>query len=156
VTPQFASTVFPLIWLLRHGDAENGEGKPDAERELTEKGERQSRDAGKALKALGVEIDVCLTSPKVRAKQTAELACEPLGCPVEEDDRLSGGDFDPLKLAAGRGEVMLVGHEPDFSGAVAMVTGSRVKMKKGGIAAVDDHILHVLLRPKDLKRIASG
>jgi phosphohistidine phosphatase len=143
-----------VIWLLRHGDAEAGEGKPDADRELTEKGERQSVAAGKALKALGVELDVCLTSPKIRAKRTAELACQALDCAVEEDDRLAGGDFDPLELAAGRGEVMLVGHEPDFSQAVALVTGSRVKMKKGGIAAIDDHILHVLLRPKDLKGIA--
>ena len=145
-----------MIWLLRHGDAEDGEGKPDAERDLTEKGERQSGDAGRALKALGVQIDVCITSPQVRAKRTAELACQPLDCPVEEDDRLAGGDFDPLELAAGRGEVMLVGHEPDFSGAVALVTGSRVKMKKGGVAALDDHILHLLLRPKDLKAIAGG
>ena len=145
-----------MIWLLRHGDAEAGEGKPDAERELTDKGEKQSVAAGKALKTLGVELDVCLTSPKVRAKRTAELACESLDCAVEEDDRLAGGDFDPLEVAAGRGEVMLVGHEPDFSQAVALVTGSRVKMKKGGIAALDDHILHVLLRPKDLKQIAGG
>jgi phosphohistidine phosphatase len=145
-----------VIWLLRHGDAEDGEGKPDAERELTEKGERQSVAAGKALKTLGVELDVCLTSPKVRARRTAELACESLDCEVEDDDRLAGGDFDPLEVAAGRGEVMLVGHEPDFSSAVALVTGSRVKMKKGGIAALDDHILHLLLRPKDLKQIAGG
>jgi phosphohistidine phosphatase len=144
-----------VIWLLRHGDAEDGAGKPDAGRDLTEKGERQSRNAGRALKALGVQIDVCLASPKIRARRTAELACAPLGCPVEEDDRLAGGDFDPLELAAGRGEVMLVGHEPDFSSAVALVTGSRVKMKKGGIAAIDGHILHALLRPKDLKEIAS-
>jgi phosphohistidine phosphatase len=143
-----------VIWLLRHGDAEDGEGKPDAERELTKKGERQARDAGRALTELGVEIDVCLTSPKVRARQTAELACKELGAKVEEDERLSGGDFDPLKLAAGRGEVMMVGHEPDFSGAVALATGSRVKMKKGGIAAIDDHILHALYRPKDLSAIA--
>ena len=145
-----------MIWLLRHGDAEAGEGKPDADRELTEKGERQSVAAGRALRQLGVELDVCLTSPRVRAKRTAELACEQLGCPVEEDDRLRGGDFDPLEVAAGRGEVMLVGHEPDFSGAVALATGSRVKMKKGGIAAIDDHILHILLRPKDLKAIAGS
>ena len=145
-----------MIWILRHGDAEDGAGKPDAERDLTEKGERQSRDAGKALKELGVQIDVCLTSPKVRAKRTAELACEELGVPVEEDERLHGGDFDPMELAAGRDEVMLVGHEPDCSQAVALVTGSRVKMKKGGIAAVDDHILHSLLRPKDLRAIAEG
>ena len=143
-----------MIWLLRHGDAEDGAGKADAERELTEKGERQSRSAGRALQELGVELDVCLTSPKVRARRTAELACEALGCPVEEDGRLSGGDFDPLELAAGRGEVMLVGHEPDFSGAVALVTGSRVKFKKGGMAAIDDHLLHILLRPKDLRAIA--
>ena len=145
-----------MIWLLRHGDAEDGAGKPDAERELTEKGERQSRNAGKALKALGVELDVCLAVPKVRARRTAELACEALGTPIEEDERLAGGDFDPLELAAGRGEVMLVGHEPDFSSAVALVTGSRVKMRKGGIAAIDDHLLHVLMRPKDLRPIAGG
>jgi phosphohistidine phosphatase len=144
-----------VIWLLRHGDAEDGAGKPDAERELTEKGERQSRDAGRALKELGVELDVCVTSPKVRARDTARLACDELGAQLEEDERLAGGDFDPLELAAGRGEVMLVGHEPDFSGAVALVTGSRVKMKKGGIAAIDDHLLHALYRPKDLKRIAT-
>jgi phosphohistidine phosphatase len=143
-----------MIWLLRHGEAEDGAGKPDAERELTEKGERQSAAAGKALKELGVELDACLTSPKVRARRTAELACEQLGVTVEEDDRLKGGDFDPLEVAAGRGEVMLVGHEPDFSQAVALATGSRVKMKKGGIAAIDDHVLHLLLRPKELKAIA--
>jgi phosphohistidine phosphatase len=145
-----------VIWLLRHGDAEHSSGKPDGERELTEKGERQSRNAGKALKALGVELDVCLASPKVRARRTAELAGEALGTPIEEDDRLAGGDFDPLELAAGRGEVMLVGHEPDFSSAIALVTGSRVKMKKGGIAAIDDHLLHLLMRPRDLKAIAGG
>lgn len=145
-----------MIWLLRHGDAEDGDGKADVARELTEKGERQSRDAGRALKELGVELDVCLTSPKVRARRTAELACEALDCPVEEDERLAGGDFDPLELAAGRGDVMLVGHEPDFSGAVALVTGSRVKFKKGGVAALDDHILHLLMRPKDLRAIAES
>jgi phosphohistidine phosphatase len=143
-----------VIWLLRHGDAEDGAGKPDAERALTEKGERQSRDAGKALRKLDVKLDLCLTSPKVRARCTADLACESLDCQVEEDDRLAGGDFDPLELSAGRGEVLLVGHEPDFSGAIALVTGSRVKMKKGGVAALDDHLLHVLLRPKDLRAIA--
>jgi len=143
-----------VIWLLRHGDAEDGGGKADADRELTEKGEQQSVNAGRALKRVGVELDVCLTSPKLRAKRTAELACDVLGAEVEVDERLAGGDFDPLELAAGRGEVLLVGHEPDFSGAVAMVTGSRVKMKKGGIAAIDDHALHVLMRPKDLKAIA--
>jgi phosphohistidine phosphatase len=143
-----------VIWLLRHGDAEDGAGKPDAERELTAKGEHQARDAGRALAALGVPLDGCLSSPRVRARRTAELACESLGAAVEIDERLAGGDFDPFELAAGRGAILLVGHEPDFSRAVAIATGSRVKMKKGGIAALDDHLLHALLRPKDLGLIA--
>lgn len=143
-----------MIWILRHGDAEPHEGKPDADRDLTEKGEQQSVNAGRALKKLGVELNVCLTSPKLRAKRTADLACDVLGVQVEIDDRLKGGDFDPLELAAGRGEVMLVGHEPDCSQAVALATGSRVKMKKGGLAGFDDHVLHLLMRPKELRQIA--
>lgn len=143
-----------MIWLLRHGDAEDGAGKPDADRELTPKGERQSRDAGRALAALGAKLDLCIASPRVRAIDTARLACEALpGVEVEVDERLGGGDFDPLDLAAGRGEVLLVGHEPDFSRAIAAVTGSRVKLKKGGLAAIDDQLLHALLRPKDLTLI---
>jgi phosphohistidine phosphatase len=66
-----------MIWLLRHGDA--AEGSPDSERPLTDKGREQSRAVGAALKALGVEIDACLTSPKVRAAETARIACEQLG-----------------------------------------------------------------------------
>ena len=143
-----------MIWLLRHGDAEDGEGKPDADRELTKKGKRQSELAGLAIATLGVKLDACLTSPKVRALDTARLACEALGVEPEVDERLRGGDFDPKELAAGRGEVLLVGHEPDFSGAIAIVTGSRVKLRKGGLAAIDDHLLHVLMRPKDLAAAA--
>ena len=143
-----------MIWLLRHGDAEDGAGKPDAERELTEKGRRQARQAGRALAGLGVELEVCLSSPKLRASETAEIACQELGASVELEDRLAGGDFDPLELAAGRGEVLLVGHEPDFSRALALVTGSRVKLRKGGLAAIDEHLLHALHRPGDLRRIA--
>jgi len=143
-----------MIWLLRHGDAEDGGGKDDAARELTEKGRRQAREAGRAIKALGVELDACLSSPKVRARETADLACKALKAEVELDERLSGGDFDPLELAAGRGEVLLVGHEPDFSRAVALTTGSRVKLRKGGLAAIDEHLLHALYRPRDLKLLA--
>jgi phosphohistidine phosphatase len=144
-----------VLWFLRHGEAEDGAGD-DAARELTEKGRRQARDAGRALAALGVKLDACLASPRVRAADTARIACEPLGTEVEIEDRLSGGLFDPLELAAGRGEVLLVGHEPDFSGAVGELTGARVKLKKGGLAGVEPGTLHALLRPKDLKLIAAG
>jgi phosphohistidine phosphatase len=146
-----------MIWLLRHGDAEGGGGKPDAERELTDKGRGQARDAGRALVELGVKIDTCLSSEKVRAKDTAEIVCTELGgLEVQEDKRLRDREFNPLDIAAEHPgeELLLVGHEPDFSGAVALVTGSRVKLKKGGLAAIDDHVLHALYRPKDLSAIA--
>ena len=142
-----------MIWFLRHGEAERGE--PDFDRRLTEKGKRQSRDAGKALAALGVQIEVCLASPRVRARDTAVLACEALGVEVTIEDRLSGGSFDPLDVTAGLDNVLLVGHEPDFSDAIAQLTGGGVDMKKGGLAAVEDRELRVVLRPKETKAIAT-
>lgn len=141
-----------MIYLLRHGEAEDGHGD-DAARRLTEKGERQARNAGLALRELGVGIDACLASPKVRAFDTAQLACEALGVDVEVTEALRGGAFDALDLAAGRGEVLLVGHEPDFSAEVGRLTGAKVAMKKGGIAVVDGSTLVALLRPKEIRRI---
>jgi len=144
-----------VIYLLRHGDAEDG-GGDDAARRLTAKGERQARAAGRALTALGAEPDICLTSPKVRAAATATIACEVLGLEPEVAEELRGGPFDSLALTAGRGDALLVGHEPDFSGEVARLTGARVKLRKGGLAIVDGGTLHALLRPKDLAAITGG
>ena len=142
-----------MIWLLRHGDAEDG--SPDSERPLTEKGRKQSRAVGAALKAIGVEIDACLTSPKVRAAETARLACEPLGVEPELEPKLAGGPFDAEALAAGLGDnVLFVGHDPDFSMAVHALTGAQVRMKKGGLAGVEKGELMVLLRPRELRRLA--
>ncbi len=144
-----------MIWLLRHGEAEDG--SPDSERRLTEKGERQSRDAGAALAKLGANIDACLTSPKVRAADTARLACEPLGIEPQHEPKLAGGPFDAEALAAGLGDnVLLVGHDPDFSMAVHALTGAQVRMKKGGLAGVEKGELKVLLRPSDLSAMAGG
>jgi phosphohistidine phosphatase len=142
-----------VIWFLRHGDAEDTQ--PDFDRKLTDKGRRQSADAGATLDALGVEFDVCLTSPRVRARETAEHACEYLDVEIVVDERLQGGHFDARELAAGLDNVLLVGHEPDFSNAIAELTGGRVDMKKGGLAAVEDGELRVLLRPKETKLIAT-
>lgn len=142
-----------MLWLLRHGDA--AQGSPDAERPLTDKGRAQSTAAGEALKALGVKLDACLTSPRVRAAETATLACSPLGVEPRLEAALAGGSFDALELAAGLGdEVLLVGHDPDFSNAVHDLTGARVSMKKGGLAAIEDDEVRVLLRPRELRRIA--
>jgi phosphohistidine phosphatase len=145
-----------MLYLLRHGDAEH-EAANDFARQLTAKGERQSRAAGAALAALGAEIDTCLTSPRVRAAETARLACGSLpGIEPEIAPQLAGGAFDSLALAAGRGEVLLVGHEPDFSDEVTRLTGARVKLRKGGLAIVEPSLLHALLRPKDLQAIAAS
>jgi phosphohistidine phosphatase len=144
-----------LTYLLRHGDAEEGTGD-DAARRLTPKGERQARAAGRALAALGVKPDACLTSPKVRAADTARLACEALGVEPEVTEELRGGPFDSLALTAGRGDVLLVGHEPDFSSEVTRLTGGNVKLRKGGLAVVDGSTLVTLLRPKDLAAMADG
>lgn len=142
-----------MLWLLRHGDA--ADGSPDAERPLTKKGERQARNAGRALKALGVELDACLASPKVRAAETARIACERLGTEPQLEPKLAGGPFDAQALAAGLGDhVLLVGHDPDFSMAVHALTGAQVRMKKGGLAGIEKGELIVLMRPAELEAIA--
>jgi phosphohistidine phosphatase len=145
-----------MIWLLRHGEA--ADGSPDAERPLTDKGREQSRAAGAALRALGVKPDACLTSPKVRAADTARLACEELGTVVpQHEPKLAGGPFHADELAAGLGDdVILVGHDPDFSAAVHSLTGAQVRLKKGGLAGIDRGELKVLLRPTELAAIAAG
>src|SRR5829696_10379259 len=143
-----------MIWLLRHGEA--ADGSPDAERPLTDKGERQARNAGLALKNLGVGLEACLTSPKIRARDTAKLCCAELEAEVEVtvEEALQGGPFDPRELAAGFDEVLLVGHDPDFSMAVHDLTGAQVRMKKGGLAGVSKGELVVLLRPAELAALA--
>jgi phosphohistidine phosphatase len=143
-----------MIYLLRHGDAADGDGD-DAARQLTPKGERQAHTAGRALAALGAKVDACLASPRVRAGETARLACESLGIEPETATELKSGDFDALALTVGRGDVLLVGHEPDFSSEVARLTGARVKMRKGGLAIVDGSTLVALLRPADLTAICA-
>lgn len=141
-----------MIWLLRHGEAEDG--SPDAERPLTSNGERQATDAGRALALLGVTVEACLSSPKVRALDTARLACEQLGVEVVSDSRLEGGPFDAWDLAAGVEHILLVGHDPDFSTAVHDLTGAQVRLSKGGLAGVDRGELSVLLRAPELSAIA--
>jgi phosphohistidine phosphatase len=143
-----------MLWLLRHAEAE--EGVPDDERPLTERGAMQADAAGCALAVLGVGLDVCLSSPKLRAVQTAERACEPLGVPVTIERALSGEPFDVHTLTAGLGEVMLVGHDPSFSLLLHDLTGAQARMKKGGLAGISKGELVALLRPSELGAIAKG
>jgi phosphohistidine phosphatase len=143
-----------VIWLLRHAEAEDG--SPDAERELTSEGRDQAAAVGKALTVLGVELDACLASPRVRAWDTARLVCESLGIQPTEEEGLRGGPFDPLELALGHGgeSILLVGHEPDLSMAIHDATGAQLRMPKAGLAAIDRGELKVLLRPRELQALA--
>ncbi len=150
------------LWLLRHGEAEPHDAKPDDARALTDRGREQSRAAGRALAALEVVFQAAFTSPKVRAADTAALACEALGIePVVHAPLRFGFDSDEaLALLGAVGadqRVLVVGHEPDFSQVVHDLTGARIDMKKGGVAAVrlDGRRgeLVVLLRPRELARI---
>jgi phosphohistidine phosphatase len=140
--------------LLRHAEAKDG--YPDEARPLTERGVRHAEAAGRALARLGVTIDACLSSPKSRAAQTAQLACEPLGVEVTIEPRLAGEPFDIHDLVAGLGEVLLVGHDPSFSLTLHDLTGAQARMRKGGLAGVAKGELVVLLRPSELVAIAAA
>jgi phosphohistidine phosphatase len=152
------------LWLLRHGEAEPHDARPDPERRLTARGEDQARAAGRAMAALELTFQAIYTSPKVRAAETARLAAEALGVePVETS--VMAQDFD---VAAARelllavepdGRLLVVGHNPDLAQVVHDLTGARVDFKKGGLAGVrlDGTYgeLIALLRPRELDRIAS-
>jgi phosphohistidine phosphatase len=151
------------IWLLRHGDAADADaGADDADRPLTPRGQRQARAAGKALKAMGLEFAAVLTSPRVRARDTATLAAEQLGATVEEVEALAGGfdRDDALQVMAERGaddKVLLVGHEPDFSQLAHDLAGARAQVKKGGLVGLrlgrGSGELLALMRPAELKKL---
>jgi phosphohistidine phosphatase len=151
------------LWLLRHGEAVPHESKPDFERELTPRGERQASAAGEALARLGLEFDACYTSPLIRARDTAKLACEPLSVTPEERDVL-GKEFDVQDMAELLAEqddgakILMVGHNPSFEQLVYDLTGGRVDFKKGGVAAIrvsgPQGELMVLTRPRELESLA--
>src|SRR4051812_35477173 len=150
----------PQVWLLRHGEAVPHDSKPDDERELTPRGRRQAEVAGLALAKLGVEFAACYTSPKLRAFETAQLACGALNIEptvaVSIGGRFSGDDVVELLHAHdGEDRILIVGHEPTFSQVVHHFTGARIDLKKGGIAAfrMSGELL-VLLRPRELEAIA--
>jgi phosphohistidine phosphatase len=154
------------LWFLRHGEAEPHDARPDADRRLTERGEEQSRAAGRALAALDVNFQLVLTSPRIRALDTARLACLELGSDFVIDDALSSGFAvaDALELAAAAGDdkrVLFVGHDPDFTQVAHDLTGARVDFKKGGVAGVRMRGSHrgeliALLRPRELALIAAA
>jgi phosphohistidine phosphatase len=155
------------LWVLRHAEAEPHGTRSDSERRLTERGRAQATAAGRALARLDVEFEAVVFSPKSRARETAELLAEQW--PEHDRDLLrcheplaSGfGAGDALELAralSADARLLLIGHEPDLSSVIADLTGGRVDLKKGGLAAVRlegvGGELAVLMRPRELALIA--
>ena len=144
------------LYLLRHGIAvEHGApGYPkDADRPLTPEGERKLEQIAEAMEALDLSFDLILSSPFVRARQTAEIIAEALDArkKLEFSNSLAcGGDtkelLDYLKRLQPEPEnVLLVGHEPYLSGLVSLlVAGTEsccVVLKKGGLCKLSTELL---------------
>lgn len=145
VAAEPASPVPLELYFLRHADA----GDPmawqgdDADRPLSKKGRRQSKALMRLLDDLHLRVDAIVTSPKLRAADTARIVAKALGKKAHADDRLSL-DFGEDTLAAlvaewGNGvrRVVLVGHDPDFSHLVSWLAGASITMRKGALARLD-------------------
>jgi phosphohistidine phosphatase len=135
------------LYFLRHGKAEDvGErgASDDFSRALTAVGVTEMEAEAKALQRLGLEPHLIVTSPLVRAKQTAQIVAKRLGLKKElvETEMLAPGcDVKHVRKLLSSYDthqtIMLVGHEPDFSTIVGELIGAAsIELKKGGVAAV--------------------
>jgi phosphohistidine phosphatase len=129
------------LFLLRHANADWPDwNKPDDKRPLTKRGKKESRQIARFLERTKVSIDLIVTSPLPRAAQTAKIVARKLKTKIDKDEKLAPG-FSAAKLNAllkshRYRDLMIVGHEPDFSGVVRTLTGGAIKLAKAGIAAV--------------------
>jgi phosphohistidine phosphatase len=161
------------VYVVRHGEAEEQRaGRPDAERELTREGRAQFEGVVAGLAAMGIALDKILTSPLVRARQTAEILARvlPGPKPVEIDALAPGGSLEAVfrALRDAAPGVALVGHEPALGALVALATtgvaSGAIPLKKGGVACLKfageprpkGATLGWLLTPKQLRRMAEG
>lgn len=134
-----------LLDLLRHADAGDPEAwdRPDAERPLSDKGRKQARRLGDHLASIGFRADAIITSPKIRAAETAQLVAERIEGTVAVDERLAGlFDLDVIEAilhdAGDPDEAMLVGHDPDFSELLSVLCAAAgVTMRKGAFARIE-------------------
>jgi phosphohistidine phosphatase len=141
-----------FIYLVRHGlAAERGAEFPDDdERPLTKEGIERMRAEALGLRGLGVSLDRVLTSPLVRAVQTAEVLAAGVGCaaPLVSVDALRpGGRYEALMAAFGRlsgdRSVALVGHMPSIGEIAGRLIGASgpLEFKKGAICCIETDAL---------------
>ncbi len=132
------------LYLLRHADAGDPMAWPgdDAERPLSAKGKRQARRLGSMLADIGWKPDLILTSPKVRAAQTARIVGHAVQVEPDDERRLAMAFElrDVGSILADHPEakrIVLVGHDPDFSAVASTLTGAAIELRKGAIARID-------------------
>jgi phosphohistidine phosphatase len=136
------------LYLIRHGLAEErGNAWPDdGKRPLTAEGMASMRKEARGLARLGVVLDVVLTSPFVRARQTAELVAgglEPRPPIVNVESLTPDGSYAAvvadLEKHARKKRIALVGHEPAIGELAARLIGSRhsFEFKKGAVCRID-------------------
>lgn len=134
------------LYFLRHAQAEERGRVEDFARELTARGKRRTQNAARVIHRLELDLAAIYSSPRIRARQTADIVAHQLGSSVKIDPAM--GDFNwglaslegMLAGHAPRDSVMLIGHEPTFSETIEALTGGMVVMKKGGLARVDVYL----------------
>jgi phosphohistidine phosphatase len=122
--------------LVRHAEAAPGD--PDELRALTPAGRDVARALGDRLAGAG--ITAVVSSPLLRARQTAEPIARAAGVAAETDDRLAPGATaeDVRGVVAGKGDaVVVVGHQPDCGEIVLALTGREAAFPAGGLAEVE-------------------
>lgn len=148
--------------------------KTDAERPLTDEGREKTRRCAEGFKALGVEVELILSSPLLRAKETATIAHDVLGTKsaIEFTPALAVTlDVEPtvkelMQRFKTKKRIMIVGHEPHHTALIARITGEdlRVELKKAGLAKIEISdatrdlrgCLRWLLTPKILQALAAS
>jgi phosphohistidine phosphatase len=136
-----------LCYFLRHGAAEDAQTwqGTDFERPLTGAGKKRIAREAKAMAELQLRLDIVVTSPLIRARQTAEIVVKELDLrnALVEDERIGPG-FSPERLARVLDEhrdidgIMVVGHEPSMSHTIGtLIGGAEIDFKKGGLACIE-------------------
>lgn len=132
------------LYLLRHADAGDPTAwtGPDAARPLSGKGRRQASRLGSFLRDRRFDPELVISSPKIRAAETAQIVAEAIGTEVRVDDRLAEGfmlaELQEILHEHGSLErVVLVGHDPDFSELTEELVGVPIPVRKGAFLRID-------------------
>jgi phosphohistidine phosphatase len=163
------------LYLIRHAIAEDAaDSGADADRALSAEGRGKMRRVAEGLAALEVRLDLVLTSPLLRARETAAIVAPRLGSPVEVLDLLApGGDPGAIVAALRRHRaldaVALVGHQPGLGELASLLVAgspstSPLPFKKGGVACLEVDlaggsrrgVLEWFLTPRQLRTLGKG